>query len=136
MKQHPEGYVLNTTRSDSQYAMLHASGCHHISTYASNYADNAFTGDKYIKVCSDNSSDEERLDPCNGLPLIATLDRLFDQYLITFDPKTGGMQVSHEIGKADRAILGLPANLRKVPNQGQAGYLRLHLDHFETKSRT
>ncbi|KUE86588.1 hypothetical protein ASL20_22805 [Cupriavidus necator] len=232
MSQHPEGYVLNTTRYESSYAVLHASGCHHISTYTRKYAKDAFTGENYIKVCSDraidvyrwsksnrssaplkvcmtcqpdfspsealdneqivsdleeiaqrpglkptqrealvqarlgqgayrkqmlelwegkcavtgftiqsaliashakpwaDSNDEERLDPCNGLPLIATLDRLFDKFLIAFDPETGEMLVSREIGEADRTILGLPANLRKVPNEQQARYLRLHLDNF------
>ena len=78
-----------------------------------------------------DSDDDERLDPCNGLPLTATLDRLFDQYLIAFDPKTGKMLVSNEIGKVDRSILGIPANLREAPNRRQARYLKLHLDHFK-----
>lgn len=78
-----------------------------------------------------DSTDDERLDPCNGLPLMATLDRLFDQHLITFDPETGKMLISHRVEEADRAILGIPANLRKIPNDQQASYLKLHLDEFE-----
>jgi hypothetical protein len=230
MSQHPEGYVLNTKRQNDPYAVLHVSGCHHISTYTRKHGKNAFTGGDYIKVCSDsannlyrwtktnrpsapfkicktcqpdfvlpdntqiisdleeiarrpglistqrealaqarlgqgtfrkrmlklwdgkcavtgltiqsaliashakpwaNSSDEERLDPYNGLPLIATLDRLFDQYLISFDPNTGKMLVSDDIGEEDRTILGIPANLRKVPNERLAQYLKLHFDIFE-----
>lgn len=232
MSQHPEGYVLNTKRQNDPYAVLHVSGCHHISIYTRKHGKNAFTGGDYIKICSDSanslyrwaetnrpsapfklcntcqpdfslseysgntqiisdldeiarrpelnltqrealaqarlgqgafrkrmlklwdgkcavtglttqsaliashakpwagSSDEERLDPCNGLPLIATLDRLFDQYLIAFDPVTGEMLVSHEIGNADRSILGIPVNLRKIPNERQAHYLKLHFDKF------
>lgn len=78
-----------------------------------------------------DSTDEERLDPCNGLPLTATFDKLFDNHLIAFDPKTGEMLISHRIGEADRAMLGIPANLRKLPNDQQAHYLRFHLDKFQ-----
>jgi hypothetical protein len=78
-----------------------------------------------------DSTDEQRLDPCNGLPLMATLDRLFDKYMIAFVPETGTMLISHRVEESDRAILGIPANLRKVPNKKQAYYLRLHLDKFE-----
>lgn len=78
-----------------------------------------------------DSTDEERLDPCNGLPLTATLDRLFDKYLIAFGPETGKMLISDRIDEADRAILGIPANLRKTPSEQQAHYLKLHLDRFE-----
>ncbi|AIO32321.1 HNH endonuclease family protein [Burkholderia cenocepacia] len=59
MRLHPEGFVLNTNRQESNYAVLHKSGCHHISTYAQQYADNAFTGENYIKVCSDTVADLE-----------------------------------------------------------------------------
>jgi hypothetical protein len=78
-----------------------------------------------------DSTDDERLDPCNGLPLMATLDRLFDKHLITFDPETGKMLISHRVEEADRAILDIPTNLRKIPNDQQARYLKLHLDEFE-----
>lgn len=77
------------------------------------------------------STDEERLDPCNGLPLTATLDRLFDKYLVAFSPDTGKMLISGRIDAAAREILGIPANLRKKPSAQQARYLRLHLDRFE-----
>lgn len=46
-----------------------------------------------------DSNDQQRLDPHNGLPLIANLDRLFDEYLITFDPDTGDMLVSDTLSK-------------------------------------
>lgn len=78
-----------------------------------------------------DSTDEERLDPCNGLPLMATLDRLFDKHLIAFDPETGKMLISDQVDPADRAILGIPAALRKKTNKQQAHYLKLHLDKFE-----
>lgn len=80
------------------------------------------------------STNEERLNPCNGLPLMATLDRLFDEHLITFEPETGKMLISYRVKEADRAILGIPANLRKIPNDQQACYLKLHLDEFELQN--
>ncbi|VWC91801.1 HNH endonuclease [Burkholderia lata] len=59
MRLHREGYVLNTTRHESSYAILHKSECHHISIYAKQYAANAFTGENYIKICSDTAADLE-----------------------------------------------------------------------------
>ncbi|MBA9896741.1 HNH endonuclease [Burkholderia cepacia] len=59
MKLHRTGFVLNTTRNESTYAVLHKSGCHHISTYTKQYAVNAFTGENYIKICSDTPADLE-----------------------------------------------------------------------------
>jgi hypothetical protein len=82
-----------------------------------------------------DSTDEERLDPCNGLPLMATLDRLFDKHLIAFAPETGEMLISHRVEQADRGILGVPAHLRKIPSEQQAHYLKLHLDKFESQHK-
>jgi len=81
-----------------------------------------------------DSTDGERLDPCNGLPLMATLDQLFDKHLITFTPETGKMLVAQRIGKADRAILGIPASLRKAPNEQQAHYLKFHQEVFKLRN--
>ncbi|WP_322073099.1 HNH endonuclease [Burkholderia cepacia] len=77
-----------------------------------------------------DSSDDQRLDPSNGLPLVANLDRLFDNHLIAFDPGTGDMLVSDALRKSDRALLGVPAPLRKIPTKRQAIYLRYHLERF------
>ena len=41
------------------------------------------------------------------------------------------MLISDRIDEADRAILGIPANLRKKPSEQQAPYLKLHLGRFE-----
>lgn len=76
------------------------------------------------------STDDERLDPCNGLPLIANLDRLFDQGLIAFDPKKGNMLVSSVLSAGERKMLGVPAALRKKPNARQAVFLRHHLKNI------
>nr|WP_144147552.1 hypothetical protein [Paraburkholderia sp. BCC1884] len=65
------------------------------------------------------------------MPLTATLDRLFDKHLVAFAPDTGTMLISDRIDEAARAILGIPASLRRTPNPQQARYLKLHLDRFE-----
>ncbi|AYR21782.1 HNH endonuclease [Alcaligenes faecalis] len=79
-----------------------------------------------------NSTDEDRLNPHNGLPLIATLDKLFDSYLIAFSPQTGEMLISHRVTEPDRKVLGIPKNLIKTPNKQQARYLQLHLEQFKS----
>lgn len=76
-----------------------------------------------------DSTDCERLDPNNGLLLVGTLDKLFDAGLIGFDPNTGAMHVASVVGAHDRALLGLPASLRRKPNRKQAAFLRYHLDN-------
>ncbi|RQY86014.1 HNH endonuclease [Burkholderia stagnalis] len=76
-----------------------------------------------------HSTDDERLDPNNGLPLVATLDKLFDAGLIGFDPLTGAMHVASMVSAHDRALLGVPAPLRRKPSSKQAAFLRYHLDH-------
>lgn len=49
----PTGYVLTTVRTISpNYMSLHRASCRMISQYVSNMAKNAFTGRKYIKICS------------------------------------------------------------------------------------
>ena len=51
---------------------------------------------------------EERLDPYNGIPLIATLDALFDRGLITFDSR-GSLLVSNTVPTFERSRLALDA---------------------------
>lgn len=76
-----------------------------------------------------DSSDQERLDPNNGLPLTANLDALFDRGLIGFDD-AGQMLLSQELGDADLDLLGLPAPLRKRPTEAQVHYLRDHRERY------
>lgn len=71
------------------------------------------------------SSDKERLDPHNGLPLMATLDALFDSGLITFD-RDGSIRISDRLTQAQRDQLELPKCLRKVPGKRLARYLDHH----------
>jgi putative restriction endonuclease len=80
-----------------------------------------------------DSDDSQRLDPDNGLPLVANLDALFDAGLIAFTG-TGAMLVSPHLPKEHRAVLGVPTNLRKRPSPDQAKYLQYHAENvFRTK---
>lgn len=82
-----------------------------------------------------HSDNNERLNPHNGLPLVATLDTLFDAGLITFDP-AGQMLVSKHIDTRHRELLGLPTRLRKTPTVAQQVFLQWHLEHvFQRRER-
>jgi hypothetical protein len=59
----------------------------------------------HIKPWCD-STDEERLDPYNGIPLIASLDALFDAGLISFQ-STGKLIVSAKLTTRERRIFGV-----------------------------
>ena len=71
-------------------------------------------------------TDEERLDPLNGLPLVANLDALFDNGLITFDSQ-GKMLVSNSIPESQQSSLGLrgPGLLKSISNKTRK-YLKYH----------
>ncbi len=73
-----------------------------------------------------SSNDQERLDPHNGIPLVATLDALFDVGLISFDGE-GNMLISTRMDTADHKNLGLVAKpLRAPPSPETAAYLEFH----------
>jgi len=78
-----------------------------------------------------HSTNEERLDPNNGLPLIATFDALFDRLLISFDD-SGSLLVSSLVIDSDREKLGLNGikGLRKAPGNVLLPYLRWHQGSF------
>lgn len=76
-----------------------------------------------------DSTDVERLDPNNGLPLVGSLDALFDAGLIAF-ADDGDMLVSDLVTKSDRRILGVPCGLRRRPTEKQAVFLRHHRLRF------
>jgi hypothetical protein len=79
----------------------------------------------HIKPWRD-SDDRERLDPNNGLPLIATLDALFDAGLIAF-ATDGQLLVSTRLDANEKRLLGLAGRqLVKQPNDHTAGYLEYH----------
>ena len=81
-----------------------------------------------------DSTDVEKLDPSNGLPLAGTLDKVYDGYLMSVDPETGELLFSDAIDEAERARLaGDHTRLRKTPTAEQAVYLGAHYQRFLAK---
>lgn len=79
----------------------------------------------HIKPWRD-STNEERLDPANGLPLVASLDALFDAGLISFDD-SGRLLVSSELSRPEQEIYGVGGKtLTKKPPVKTATYLHYH----------
>lgn len=75
------------------------------------------------------SSNEERLDPYNGLLLQPTIDRLFDRGLISFDRK-GKLIRANTLTTDEMVWLGIEpkSELRMVPERTMR-YLRYHRTH-------
>jgi putative restriction endonuclease len=72
---------------------------------------------------------QERLDPENGLPLVATLDALFDRGFITFDQE-GKLIVSTELAVDEVELFGLKeGTLRKTPSEKTGEFLEFHRTH-------
>jgi putative restriction endonuclease len=70
--------------------------------------------------------DRERLDPSNGLPLVATLDALFDVGLITFD-NDGTLLTATVLTKPERKMLGVAGlKLGRKPGRRTGKYLEYH----------
>ncbi|MGE3755815.1 MAG: HNH endonuclease [Planctomycetota bacterium] len=87
----------------------------------------------HIKPWRD-STDAERLDPANGLPLVATLDALFDARLISFSAD-GSAVVSDQLDRKDRRRLGLGGiRLSRPPSEATARYLEHHRAHMSGQS--
>lgn len=79
----------------------------------------------HIKPWRD-STDQERLDPQNGLPLAGTLDGLFDAGLITFAPD-GTLLACRRLSEGERVRLGIvEGRLRSVPAGKTVEYLVHH----------
>jgi hypothetical protein len=76
-----------------------------------------------------HSTNEERLDPANGILLAANVDILFDRGLVSFDD-SGRMLTSSRLSVADMRLLGLPAHLRRKPDAPQRAYLAHHRKTF------
>ncbi len=69
---------------------------------------------------------EERLDAHNGLPLIASLDALFDAGLISFD-LDGKMLVSNQLNPSERSLFStIDRSLKKKPTHATTEYLCYH----------
>lgn len=76
-----------------------------------------------------DSTNEERLDPMNGLLLHPVLDHLFDSGFITFEDN-GEIRISVKLSQEDIKILNVSrtSKLRKVPN-GLRQYMSFHREH-------
>jgi hypothetical protein len=78
----------------------------------------------HIKPWRD-ASNAERLDPENGLPLIASLDALFDAGLISFG--SSGELIAAKLEAAEKNIFGIAkSSLRRPPTAKMIGYLAYH----------
>jgi hypothetical protein len=75
-----------------------------------------------------NSDHVERLDPANGILLMANIDILFDKGYVSFDDD-GGMLTSR-LSAAQKRLLGLPGNLKKRPTSTERRYLAYHRQAF------
>lgn len=75
-----------------------------------------------------NSDNKERLSIENGIPLIATLDALFDKGLITFQ-NDGSMLISKKLPKSEFGQLGVPAKLSRLPSKKMQLNLLYHRSH-------
>ncbi len=72
------------------------------------------------------STNMERLDPMNGIPLVASLDALFDAGLISFE-ESGRILISSQLLNHERNIHGITGKtLAKHPDAGTARYLQYH----------
>lgn len=86
----------------------------------------------HIKPWRD-STDAERLDPFNGIPLVANLDALFDAGLISFDG-SGQLLVSQKVAASEREIFGIAGkSLSKKPPPETAPYLAFHREKIFRK---
>jgi hypothetical protein len=75
------------------------------------------------------SDNKERLDPDNGLLLVANIDILFDKGFISFDDN-GRMLISSKLTAAQRRMLGLAGSLKRKPTLGHRRYLAYHRGVF------
>lgn len=79
------------------------------------------------------STSDERLDPYNGLPLIANLDALFDAGLVSF-AATGELLISTRLSPSERVAFSLNDRglLRPLP-EATLNYLEYHRDKVFAK---
>jgi predicted restriction endonuclease len=70
-------------------------------------------------------TNRERLDPLNGLLLVAHIDALFDSGLISFEDD-GSMLVSDRVAREERRRFQLPASLRLKLTKAEKKFLVYH----------
>lgn len=87
------------------------------------------------------SSDEERLDPTNGLLLAVHADKLFDRHLLSFDLQRNELRsVITQLAQSDAARLGLTpgmplrtAQLAPSAANRVEAYMRGHYERFQLR---
>ena len=86
-------------------------------------------------IVSWKSSEKDRLNPNNGLLLIATIDVLFDQGLISFDDN-GLIVISPRLNDSDQKTLGLhkALKIRGRLNKDHRRFLRHHRERYDLKA--
>lgn len=80
-----------------------------------------------------SASNRERLDPANGLLLVANLDALFDRGLISFEDN-GTMLVSKGLPAVEKRRLGVPQSIRTPLSDQQKAYLAVHREQFHREN--
>ena len=89
----------------------------------------------HLKPWSKCESNQERVDPLNGLPLTPTADHLVDSGFISFDVD-GTIIFSKEISKNELVALGIDPNKEykvKIIDKRQVDYLKYHREHIYKK---
>jgi hypothetical protein len=79
------------------------------------------------------STDQERLDPNNGILLSPNIDSLFDRHLVSFT-SAGNMVVSPKISKDELISLGIDSNAKIPVNDEMIVYLERHFLKFKNQS--
>ena len=80
------------------------------------------------------SSNTERMDPFNGLLMVAHLDALFDRALISFG-EAGEMLVSGGLSDREKTVFGLPPPRQVIPlTPAHQGYMRHHRERFSANA--
>jgi hypothetical protein len=75
------------------------------------------------------SNNKERLDPQNGLLLLPTYDKLFDQGYISFTNE-GSILISKAISRNSYKALGLSKDLKIVVTHKNLPYLQFHREYI------
>lgn len=78
------------------------------------------------------ATDEERLDPDNGILLSPLVDALFDKHLISFEDE-GRIVFSKKIDDKNLQIINLPGETKIEVNEEMMKYLRKHREELRRK---
>ncbi len=79
------------------------------------------------------STDDEKLDPNNGILLSPNIDSLFDRHLISFED-SGEIIISEKISEENRKNLSVSNNVSIKVNKEMIRYLQRHRKKFYEKS--